>query len=176
MKFVLPEVVTSQFHLRPGDSVADFGAGNGYFMRPLADAVGREGSVYLIEIQKEIVTFLTEQVRTGGFDQVHPVWCDLETMGGVPIPDSALDAVIVCNTFFQIEDKQTMISEVSRTLRSGGKLFVIDWTETVSGLGPALGQLVPAETVTALFEQAGFLLERDFPAGEHHYGLAFRWS
>jgi len=63
---------------------------------------------------------------------------------------------------------------MGRTVRSGGRFFVIDWTESFAGMGPQPGQVISAADVTALFEANGFVFEREFPAGDHHYGLAFR--
>jgi ubiquinone/menaquinone biosynthesis C-methylase UbiE len=85
-----------------------------------------------------------------------------------------LDAALLANTLFMIEDKPAGIKEMSRTVRSGGKFFVIDWTESFAGMGPAPENVVTAADTTALFESNGFVLDREFDAGEHHYGLAFR--
>lgn len=174
MKFVIPEVVASQFHLREGDKVADFGAGRGFFLRPLADAVTAEGEVYLCEIQKELVEFVGEQARMGGYNYIKPIWCDLEESGGIHIEDGLLDVGILVNTLFQIEDKETSVKEMVRTIRSGGKFMVVDWSDTVPGLGPTPDNVISAADCTNLVESNGCVFERGFQAGEHHYGLAFR--
>jgi ubiquinone/menaquinone biosynthesis C-methylase UbiE len=85
-----------------------------------------------------------------------------------------LDAGVLVNTFFQIEDKKTSLEEMARTLRKGGKFFVVDWTESFAGLGPHPNQVVDEMTAKSLVESAGFTFERSFPTGDHHYGLAFR--
>lgn len=174
MKFVIPEVVTSQFHLRAGDKVADFGAGRGFFVRPLCDAVTAEGEVFFCEIQKELVEFVGEQIRQSGYGQAKTMWCDLEEPNGIAIADNTLDAGIVVNTLFQFADRETAVVEMLRTIRSGGKCIVIDWTEGVPGLGPGLGQVFGRDDCVCLFERHGCVLDREFPAGEHHYGVAFR--
>jgi len=174
MKFVVPEVVTSQFHLREGDSVADFGAGRGFFLRPLADVVGDSGSVYLCEIQKDLIEHVGEQIRLSGYTHAKTAWCDLEENAGIPVADSTFDAGILVNTLFQLEDKQTAIAEMVRTVRPGGKVLVIDWTDTVPGMGPTPDRVVSQGDCTALFESHGCIFEREFDAGAHHYGLAFR--
>ena len=63
---------------------------------------------------------------------------------------------------------------MARTVRSGGKFFVIDWTESFAGMGPQPGQVISAADTKNLFEANGFTVEGEFEAGEHHYGLAFR--
>jgi len=59
-------------------------------------------------------------------------------------------------------------------LRSGGKFFVIDWTESFAGMGPHPEQVILMADAINLFEANGFVFEREYPAGDHHYGLAFR--
>jgi ubiquinone/menaquinone biosynthesis C-methylase UbiE len=173
-RFVVPSVVSSHFHLRPGDVVADFGAGSGYFTETLAALVGPEGRVYACEIQKQLIEKIGDVARRKGLAQVQPLWSDLEVPGGSKIPDRALDAAIMVNTFFQFEDKAGALAEVLRTLRSGGKFFLIDWSESFGGLGPKSSDVVDAREAEALCETAGFVFERSFDAGDHHYGLAFR--
>ena len=174
MKFVVPEVVASQFHLREGDQVADFGAGSGFFLRILSEAVGPEGRVYACDIQKTLVEKMGDLVQSQGLQNVDTLWCDLEAAGGSKIADATLDAGILVNTLFQIEDRVTAIHEMARTLRTGGKLLIIDWTDSVTGLGPSTELLIDASTCTDLLEEHGFVLDREFEAGAHHYGLAFR--
>jgi len=173
-RFVMPDVVATHFLLREGDLVADFGAGSGFFLRALATAVGETGRVYACEIQKALVEKLGESIRLQGLANVHPLWCDLEEPNGIKISTGELDAAILVNTLFMIEDKDVAIKEMARTLRSGGKFFIIDWTESFAGMGPQKEYVVTADAATVLLENNGFVLEREYPAGDHHYGLAFR--
>jgi len=174
MKFVIPEVVASQFHLREGDKVGDFGAGSGFFLKILSDLVGPEGRVYACEIQKVLVEKLGDQARVQGLENIELLWCDLEETNGSKIQTDSLDAGIMVNTLFQFEERELAAAEIRRILRTGGKLMIVDWSETVPGLGPKPDRLLTKDDCTALFESHGFIFERDFPAGEHHYGLAFR--
>jgi ubiquinone/menaquinone biosynthesis C-methylase UbiE len=173
-RFVDPHTVSTHFHIKEGDTVADLGAGSGYFMEILAKLVGVEGTVYACEIQKDLSVKLGEIARSKGLAQVSPLWSDIEELGGSKIPDGVLDVAIMVNTFFQFEDKTGALQEVSRTLRSGGKLFIIDWSESFGGLGPQPGQVVSEQEAKALAEQQAFMYERSFDAGDHHYGLALR--
>ncbi len=173
-RFVMPDVVISHFHLREGDLVADFGAGSGFFLQPLSKMVGDTGRVYACEIQKGLVEKLGELVRLQGLGNVHTLWCDLEEKNGIKIGTSELDAAILVNTLFLLDQKDLAIQEMGRTIRSGGKFFIIDWTESFAGMGPQQERVVTAADTTALLEANGFLFERAFPAGDHHYGLAFR--
>lgn len=173
-RFVEPNVVVSHFHFREGDVVADYGAGGGFFVEVLSKVVGPSGRVVAIEIQKELVEKLGDMARRKGLMNVDPKWADIEEVGGVPIQDGALDGAIMVNTLFQFEDKATALREVFRTLRAGGKLMLIDWTDSFGGLGPKFDQVVTVLDAQAHAEAVGFVFERSFDAGDHHYGLAFR--
>ncbi len=172
--FVVPDIVASHFHLKDGDIVADFGAGSGHFLKSLSGRVGATGRVYACEIQKQLVEKVSQQVQHLNLGNVYPLWCDLEEPSGIKIQTGVLDAAILVNTLFQIEDKLAAIREMGRTVRSGGNLFVIDWTDSSGGLGPRKDHVFSALEATALCEANNFILERHYPAGSHHYGLAFK--
>lgn len=173
-RFVDPNTVATHFHIREGDAVGDFGAGSGYFVEVLARMAGATGRVYACEIQRDLVEKIGVLIRTKGLSSVDPLWCDMEKEHGVKIADGVLDVAIMVNTLFQLQDKETAIKEVSRTLRSGGKFFLIDWSESFGGLGPHPADVVTKNEAQGLAEQLGFVYERTFDAGDHHYGLAFR--
>jgi len=173
-RFVVPEVVASHFHLLEGDTVADFGAGGGYFIPTLAAAVGTSGLVYAVEVQKNLAEAIGELIRQKHLENVQIIWGDLEERDGTKIKTDSLDVGILVNTFFQLTDKPAAIAEITRTLRPGGRLFIIDWSESFGGLGPQPGDVVTERDVRALFETAGYTYEMSFPAGSHHYGLLLR--
>jgi len=173
-RFVIPDIVGTHFHFKEGDVVADFGAGSGYFLATLVNQVGEDGRVLVCEIQKNLVEKLGSLARTSGYGNVDALWCDLEKPGGIPLQDHVLDGGILVNTIFQFEDKSGALTEVRRVLRSGSLLHVIDWTESFAGLGPTDAMVVTKNSAIDLAESHGFVLEREYPAGDHHYGLAFR--
>jgi ubiquinone/menaquinone biosynthesis C-methylase UbiE len=172
--FVVPEVAVSHFHIKAGDTVADFGAGSGHFLRALSERVGSEGRVYACEIQKGLVEKVSDLARKEGLLNIHPLWCDLEEPNGIKIKDSSVDVGVLVNTLFQLEDRDAGTKETIRTIRQGGRLVVIDWTDSAGGLGPAQGHVISLHEATSLLEAQGLVLEQEFPTGSHHYGVSFR--
>ena len=173
-RFVSPQMVVSHFHIREGDSIADFGAGSGYFVELFAEKVGVSGKVYACEIQKDLVEKIGNIARTKNLSNVYPLWCDLETPRGIKIQDDALDIGVLINTLFQLEDKKAALLEIKRTLRSGAKLYIIDWSDSFSGLGPQQSQVCIQVEAQSLAEELGFVFESAFDAGDHHYGILLR--
>ena len=123
---------------------------------------------------KELVEKIGNTARSKGLANIDPLWCDIEEPEGAKIVTGTLDAAILVNTFFQFDKKEAAAVEIARTLKAGGKLFVIDWSESFGGLGPQPGNVVTESETRAIFESNGFIFERNFDAGDHHYGLAFR--
>ena len=115
-RFVSPQMVVSHFHIREGDSIADFGAGSGYFVELFAEKVGSAGKVFACEIQKNLVEKIGNSARLKNLSNIYPLWCDLETAGGIKIQDEVLDIGVLINTLFQLEDKKTALLEIKRTL------------------------------------------------------------
>lgn len=173
-KFVDPKIASSHFHLQEGDVVADFGAGSGHYMKPLAHAVGTAGKVYLCEIQKELVDALGVTAREQRLSNVFPLWCDIEALGGIKLSDGVLNAGLLSNVLFQFTNKESALREIARVMKKGGKLIVIDWTDSFGGLGPQSGAVVTEADARKMLELAGFSYERTFPAGDHHYGIVYR--
>ena len=173
-RFVTPEIVSTNFHIREGDVVADFGAGSGYFMKVLSQLVGDSGRVYACEIQKNLIETIGELARREHLNNIEIIWCDLEAENGSKVPTDTLDVGILVNTLFQIEDRDTALTEMKRTIRPGGRLLVIDWSESFGGLGPQPDQVLTEDAARSVVEKNGFSFDRTFDAGDHHYGLAFR--
>jgi ubiquinone/menaquinone biosynthesis C-methylase UbiE len=173
-RFVDPAVVATHFHFRDGDRIADFGAGAGNFMPALSKAIGGDGRLYACEIRKNLVESLASSAREKRLTNVQALWCDLEHPGGIKLADGALDGAVLVNTLFQLENKPAALAEMARTLRKGAKFFIVDWTESFGGLGPHGADVVSDAQAKEYAASAGLQYERDFPAGAHHYGLAFR--
>lgn len=173
-QFSDPKKNILQFKLREGMRVADFGSGSGHYSRAAAQIVGDRGRVYAIDIQKELLREVKNFSSREQQDIIDVLCGDIETVGGSKLPDESVDAVMLTNILFQIEDKETTISEARRVLKSGSNVFFIDWSESFGNIGPHSDAVVDKATAKNLFEQSGFALEREFKAGVHHYGLVFK--
>lgn len=174
MSFSNPEKNITHLGLVAGMAVADIGAGTGHYTLRAASLVGHEGAVYAVDIQKDLLDRLATDAKEKGFRNVHVLWGDAENVGGTKIRQGAVDAVIVSNVLFQTESKSSFVHEIYRITKQGGKILLVDWSESFAGLGPAPQQVVSEDTARELFEKNGFELLEQFEAGAHHYGLVFR--
>lgn len=174
--FLHPDVILGECHLGPTDTVVDLGAGSGALSRAAAAFV-TGGTIFAVEVRRAMVETLTREIHHWNTPQIHALWGDIEVKGGTTLKEHSADFVILSNTLFQLEDKKGCILEVKRILRHGGRLLLIDWSESFGGMGPAAHHVVTKEKAQALFEQEGFrVLRDDLSAGAHHYGILFSYS
>jgi ubiquinone/menaquinone biosynthesis C-methylase UbiE len=164
----------SQFDISPTQSVGDFGSGAGFYVLPLAKAVGDEGHVYAIDIQKELLSKIKTDAAREHLFNVDIIWADFEESQGLRLGDGVLDRGLITNTLFQIANKDGFIKEVNRVLRPTGKIMVIDWSDSFGGLGPDKKSLLSKEQCRKLLENGGFIFEKEIQAGAHHYGFIFK--
>ncbi len=172
--FLHPERIVKSLEVRPGWSVADFGAGAGYYTLPLARAVGESGRVYAIDIQRSSLDLIRSRANLEHRLNIETIWADLEAPSGSRLPAGSCDLVVISNILFQAESKPAILAEAKRVLKPGGALAVIEWDETPLAIGPPAERKVPKSLARRLSLEAGFSLEREFEAGSHHYGLLFK--
>lgn len=155
-------------------SVADFGAGNGYYALLLAEKVGNTGKVYCIDIQADMIQKLQREAESKGLHNIEVITNNIEKEKGSTLPKDSEDVVLIANTFFMIDHKDLVAAEAYRILRPKGRLLFIEWSDSYAGMGPHKDHVVKREDAEKIFKEAGFALERQIDAGEHHYGLVFR--
>jgi ubiquinone/menaquinone biosynthesis C-methylase UbiE len=175
--FADPKMNVKEFGLSPGQSVADFGSGVGHYSFPLSEAVGPRGSVYCIDIKKDILVTLKNQAIKERKENIEVILGDVDKPNGTKLREAVVDTVLLSDLLFQLSSKDIAIKEAKRILKPGGKVVVIDWSEVsyLNGVKHEGKNIIFSEDeLKSLMEQNGFKLERRFEAGEHHYGLIFK--
>jgi ubiquinone/menaquinone biosynthesis C-methylase UbiE len=163
----------AQFDVQPGMRVVDIGAGSGYYTIEAAKKVGASGMVYAVDIQRELLDKIKNSASLIGLHNIEAVWGNAEKIGGTKLREAIADRIVLSNTLFQVEpfDRDNLALELKRILKASGKLMLIDW-QGGSPLSPRT--LVPSMEAESLFQKAGFVVEKNFDAGDHHYGIIFR--
>ncbi|MDO8514666.1 MAG: class I SAM-dependent methyltransferase [bacterium] len=174
--FSSPHENVLQLGLREGMKVGDFGAGSGHYTRAAAAVVGHGGKVYAIDVQEDVLKHIKLNAHAHHQGIINTVWGDMEKPGGTHLRDQSLDAILLANTFFQIENRFALLKEMKRVLKPGGKLMVVDWAGSYGGMGPAPEKVVSEHQAEDFFINGGFHKVKSFRAGPHHYGIVFTSS
>jgi ubiquinone/menaquinone biosynthesis C-methylase UbiE len=165
-----PDINLSKLGLTDGMKIVDLGAGSGFYTIAAARIIGASGRVYAVDVQKDLLERIRTNGATEGLRNIEVVWGNAEKIGGTKLREAIADRVVASNILFQIEKPDEFALEIKRLLKPGGKVMVIDWSET-SAIGPKT--VFPSMKAQTLFEKSGFKLEQSFGAGDHHYGLVF---
>ena len=156
--------------IREGDVVGDLGAGTGFYTLALSPMVP-QGKVYAVELHEDYIKTIQNKAREHHFKNVDCLPGDIERVGGTKLGDETLDKAVISNVLHQLEDTDKFISELKRILKTGGKILVIDWSEEGSVFKAK--HIVHKKEARKIFENGGFVWERDIDAGAHHYGMIF---
>lgn len=118
-----PERVIEALAIEPGARVAEIGAGSGYWLAHLSDAVGPEGRVYAVEVTPELVERLEAQVEEASLSNVDVI---LGAYHDPRLPDGRVDLALTCLTYHHIEDRVRYFRSLRTDLARGARVAHLD--------------------------------------------------
>lgn len=173
--FLKPEKTIKEFGIVPGNKVADFGAGTGAFSFEAAKILEGTGKVYAVEVQKDMLPRIKNEAMSRNVSNIEIIWGDIEKQRGTKIADNVIDVVMMVNVFFLLPEKDNCAREIYRVLKPGGRVCVVDWSDSFSSMGPVPEMVVRKEDIIARFERFGFkMINNIMNAGDHHYGVVLQ--
>ena len=128
-----PDEVMKALALRPGEVVADVGAGSGYFTVRFAKAVGEPGRVYAVDVSPDMIRFLNRRVRDAGLRNVVSVLADPDDP---LLPDGSVDRFVIVDTWHHVESRAKYVGLMKRMLKPGGQVVHIDFQKRELPIGP----------------------------------------
>ena len=175
-EFLNPQRAVRAARIEEGMTVADFGAGAGFFTRAAARAVGPSGIVWAVDAHREGLARVRSFAAAERLFNIELSAGSIEERGGSHLPDESMDLVIAANVLFSLHHHERAVEELWRVLKPRGRALIIDWSGSWGGLGPQPEYVVPKEKALALFEKGGFerVARSEVPAGNYHWGLLLR--
>ena len=119
-----PDLLFPALKIKPGDVVADIGAGTGYHARRLAKLVGDRGTVYAVDIQTEMLQMLTNKMAELGIRNVKPV---LGTVTDPKLPRNQLDLILMVDVYHEFDHPHEMVAAMISALKPKGRLVFVEF-------------------------------------------------
>lgn len=148
-----PVELVSALQIPQGATVADLGAGTGYFNRHLAQAVGPTGKVIAVDIEPSLVQHMGARALQEGTPQVEA------RLGAAHDPGLAqgeVDVVLLVDTYHHIDDRISYFRALRQAVREGGRLVVVDFKMGAQPVGPPDAHKIPQDQVVAELVEAGW--------------------
>jgi len=158
-----PHEVIMALGLKPADTVADLGAGSGYFARRLARHAAK---VYAVDIDAKLLEILKKDAPA-----------NIETVLAPPddpkLGPQSTDLVFICDVLHHIENRAAYLPKLRTALKPGGRVVNIDFYKKDLPVGPPVSMKLSEEQVIAEFKGAGFRLKRKLSFLPYQYFLEF---
>lgn len=139
------EGIVERMDPAPTEVAADLGCGNGYVSVPLARRVTK---VLGLDAQQEMLDALMANVPADLKQKVFPVLGELPNL---PFDDRSIDRAIMVNVAHEVAGKPTLVSELRRCLRKGGRLSIVDFPKKETSFGPPVHERMSEEEMVAAF-------------------------
>lgn len=160
-----PEPFLDRIGVRAGMTVADLGAGPGFFTLPLAARVGPTGTVYATDISEEMLAILT---RRGLPAHVHAIHAAENRFA---IPDGVVDLALLAFVLHELTHPGEFLAEVRRILRPHGRLVVLEWIRQTEESGPPVAERLSDADSRRMLTASGFAVTDGETANRSHYFL-----
>ncbi|MGH9720004.1 MAG: class I SAM-dependent methyltransferase [Bryobacteraceae bacterium] len=166
-----PDKALDAIGVREGETVADIGAGAGYFTWRLAERVGVNGKVYANDIQEKMLERLRVNVSERGLKNVETV---LGAEDDPKLPAGAIDMALLVDVYHEFSEPQKMLRKIREALKPGGRLVLLEYRKEDPKIPIRLEHKMTVEEARSEVEAEGFRLERTLGVLPRQHILIFR--
>jgi ubiquinone/menaquinone biosynthesis C-methylase UbiE len=119
-----PEQMLDALKIKPGQTVADIGAGAGYTSLRLSKRVGPDGKVLATDVQPQMLTMLVENAKAAGVKNIQPI---RSTQTETRLPDGAVDLALMVDVYHEASDPEALLQGLKKALKPGGRLVFVEF-------------------------------------------------
>jgi ubiquinone/menaquinone biosynthesis C-methylase UbiE len=164
-----PEQVMDALLIAEGSSVADIGAGGGWFTIRLADRVGPNGVVYAEDIQPQMLEAIKRRVARAQLTWVVAI-AGTASNPRLPAP---VDAALIVDTYHEMEQPRVVLRNIAAALKPEGRIGIVEFKKDGWGPGPPMDERMDPERIIADAEAAGLRLVSKETFLRYQYMLVF---
>ena len=162
--------IVRKLALKPGQVVADLGAGTGLFSVPLGKAVAPAGKVYAVEIDKGFFPMIEDKAKQSKLSNVKTVAGEFTDP---KLPAADVDLAFMHDVLHHVEDRSAYLKNAARYVKPGGRFVVIDYPPNTSPHKDQPNLIVSEEQVAEWMKAAGFARVQKVDLFPEKYFLVF---
>jgi SAM-dependent methyltransferase len=153
----MPETALDAIGIQKGMTVADVGAGVGYFSIRLAKRVGPTGKVYANDVQPEMLALLKQRAAKANVTNIVPV---LGTESDPKLPAKSMDLILLVDVYHEFSQPQAMLQKLRQALKDDGRLVILEFRKEDPRIPIRAEHKMSVEEVKAEVTPEGFRLDK----------------
>lgn len=181
--FLDSDEILAELDFKGNETFLDAGCGDGYISKRAVEKYLPQGKVYAVDAYAESIRQLQEYVDEHDIENLIPVEADI-TGTISDVGDESVDVVLMLNVFHGFKDdnqKEDVINELKRIVKSDGKIAIMDFKPIEMTKGPPIDVRISHVEMEKTFNQFG--LEKTYlnvnigeenPQGKSHYLIIFK--
>ena len=159
--------VVTHLDLKPGDIIADIGAGTGVFSRPFARAVAPSGKALAVEVDRQLVDHIAHRAKEESISNLQAV---LGEFDDPKLPIRNLDIAFFHNVIHHIEHRGLYVKNLIGYLKPTGRVVVID---QIDGHQDDPKQQITLDMVKEWMNAAGLKMVQEIDLYENKFFVVF---
>ena len=167
----LPETALDKIGINPGMTVADVGAGVGYFTIRLGRRVGPTGKVYATDVQPEMLTILKDRARKANLTNIEPI---LGSESDPRLPANSLDVILLVDVYHEFSRPQRMLRKLAQALKPDGRLVLLEYRKEDPHIPIRADHKMSVDEAKMELEAEGYRLEKVLNDLPRQHILIFR--
>jgi arsenite methyltransferase len=165
-----PQEVIMALGLKPGEVIADIGAGSGYFTFRLAHHVEDTGKVYAVDVSADMIRHINRRIRELKVTNVVSILADPDDP---LLPEGSVNRFFFSDSWHHIDNQTKYLSLMKQMLKSGGEIIMIDFHKKELPVGPPMQMKIAREDLIKQMESNGFRLTKEHTFLPYQYFLVF---
>lgn len=161
--------------VKPGTVVLDLACGKGNYSLFLSEIVGKQGLVYAVDLWKEGLLLLEEQVEAQDISNILTLLADASQ--DIDIDSDSVDVCLMATVLHDFEEAKqagNVLRKIKTILKPGGHLAVIEFKKIEGPPGPPISIRLSEDDVDELVSGYGFKKLKATDMGDYTYLMTFR--
>jgi arsenite methyltransferase len=165
-----PHEVLTALGLKPGEVIADIGAGSGYFTFRLAHHVGDKGKIYAVDVSSDMILHINRRIRELKATNVVSILADSDDP---LLADASVNRFFFSDSWHHIENQTKYLALMKKMLKPGGEIVMIDFHKKDLPVGPPMQIKIAREDLIKQMESNGFRTVKEHTFLPYQYFLIF---